>query len=65
MKLVSFYYCIMAKAVTRRPFRWVWRLHRELEPSTRAAVKGPEGLLNGRHPSRTSLGKFLLHYPPA
>jgi len=38
------------------PFRWVWRLHEELESSTLAVVRGPEGPLNGRHPSWTYLG---------
>jgi len=46
------------------PFRWVWRLHRELKPSTRAAVRGPDGPLDGRHPAELLWGQFLLHYPP-
>ena len=47
------------------PFRWVWRLHKELEPSTRAAVRGPEGPLMGATPAELIWGQFLLQHPPA
>ena len=47
------------------PFRWVWRLHKELEPSTRAAVRGPEGPLMGATRAELIWGQFLLQHPPA
>jgi len=42
------------------PFRWVWRLHKELESSTRAVVRGPEGPLMGATPAELIWGQFLL-----
>jgi len=43
------------------PFRWVWRLHKELEPSTRAAVRGPEGPLMGATPAELIWDNFFFN----